>query len=246
MQVINGAKTFIISGVRADVVTVLARTGADPHGGLSFFAVDTATPGFSVSKALKKTGWRASDTAELSFDGCRIPVADRLGPEGAGFPTLMRTFEGERLALAINGTQLARIALEEALAYARQRQAFNRPIAGFQAIQHKLADMATQVASATTLTYAVAARLQAGDSVIAEVAMAKNHAAVVAREVTWQAVQIFGGMGYMRETLVERLARDATERFRAAGLQIVDARPAGFVDAEAGGARTHRLGVAVG
>ena len=207
--VLDGAKTFITSGVRADYVTVLARTGEDPHGGLTFFVVGKGMPGFTVGRALKKTGWWASDTAELHFEGVRVPVENRIGPEGSGFVALMQNFAGERLMLAVNGCALSMIALDEALAYARERRAFGRPIGKFQVTRHKLARMATQVASARALTYAAAARLDAGVSAMDELAMAKNHAAEVAREVCWEAVQIFGGMGYMRESLVERLARDA-------------------------------------
>lgn len=206
---LSGSKTFITSGVRADQVTVLARTGEDPHGGLTFFVVERGTPGFEVSKALKKTGWRASDTAELSFDGVRVPLENRIGPEGSGFLALMQNFEGERLMLAVNGHALAELALEDALAYARARTAFGRPIAKFQVTKHKLADMAIKVASAKALTYQVADRMRRGEHVPVEVAMAKNHAAAVAQDVCWEAVQIFGGMGYMRETRVERLWRDA-------------------------------------
>lgn len=207
--VLDGQKTFITSGVRADLVTVLARTGDDPHGGLTFFVVERGAPGFGVSRALSKTGWWASDTAELFFDGCRVPAACRLGPEGSGFVALMQNFERERLMLAVNGVALAEAALDDAIAYARQRQAFGRPIAKFQVIKHKLAEMATAVASAKALTYAAARRIADGRSAMTEVAMAKNHAALVARDVCWEAVQIHGGMGYMRETRVERWARDA-------------------------------------
>jgi acyl-CoA dehydrogenase len=207
--VLDGAKTFITSGVRADLVTVLARTGPDPHQGLSFFVVERGMPGFTVSRALKKTGWWASDTAELAFESVRVPVENRIGPEGSGFIALMKNFENERLMLAVNGHALAELALEEALAYARQREAFGRTIGRFQAIRHKLADMQTLVNSSKALTYACAEQMRRGEPAMLEVAQAKNHAAEVAREVCWEAVQIFGGMGYMRETLVERLARDA-------------------------------------
>ncbi|MCO4743448.1 MAG: acyl-CoA dehydrogenase family protein [Proteobacteria bacterium] len=206
---ISGAKTFITSGVRADLLTVLARTSDDPHQGLTFFVVERDMPGFSVSRALKKTGWWASDTAELAFDEVRVPVANRIGPEGSGFLALMQNFEAERLMLAVNGHALAECAFDEALAYAKQREAFGRTISRFQAIRHKLADMATQINSSKALTYASAARMQAGKPAMIEVAQAKNHAAAVARDVCWEAVQIFGGMGYMRESPVERLARDA-------------------------------------
>lgn len=207
--VIAGSKLFITSGVHADLVTVLARTSDDPHGGLTFFVVETERDGFEVSRSLKKTGWRASDTAELSFDGVRVPDDHRLGPEGSGFVALMQNFESERLLLAVQGHAIAETCLDEAAAWAKQREAFGRPIGRFQVIRHKLAEMATQVASAKALTYRVADAMNRGEKVVAEVAMAKNHAAMVAREVSWQAVQIHGGMGYMRETKVERLSRDA-------------------------------------
>lgn len=207
--VLDGAKMFITSGCRADLVTVLARTGDDPHGGLTFFVVERGTPGFSVSRALKKTGWRASDTAELVFEGARVPAENRLGDEGSGFVALMRNFQQERLALAFMGHATAEIALRDALEYARQREAFGRPIAKFQVIRHKLARMATQVTAARELSYAVARRVAAGEYLPAEVSMAKNFAAEVAEAVCREAVQVFGGMGYMRETRVERLSRDA-------------------------------------
>lgn len=207
--ILDGSKLFITSGMRADVVTVLARTGDDRHGGLTFFVVERGMPGFTASRALKKTGWRASDTAELSFDGVRVPAANRVGEEGSGFVALMQNFVGERLALAFMGHATAEVALRDALAYAREREAFGRPIGKFQVTKHKLARMATQVLASRTLNYALAERMRVGESPTAEVAMAKNFAAEVAMAVTYEAVQIFGGMGYMRESRVERLARDA-------------------------------------
>jgi acyl-CoA dehydrogenase len=220
--VVSGAKLFITSGVRADFLTTLVRTGPMPpsseargnppergHDGLSFLVIERDRPGVRVSRSLRKTGWRASDTAELAFDEVRVPVANRVGPEGAGFVTLMRNFQMERLALAAIGCATAEIALDEALRYARERTAFGRPVAGFQVTRHKLADMATRVVAARALTYQVAARVAAGAYLVGEVSMAKNLAAETAVSVTYDAVQIHGGMGYMRETLVERLARDA-------------------------------------
>lgn len=206
---LNGAKLFITSGVRADFVTVLARTGPDPHGGLTFFVVERDMPGFTISRALKKTGWRASDTAELAFADVRVPLSHRLGEEGSGFVALMRNFTGERLALAFFGHATAEIALRDAIAYAKQREAFGRAIAKFQVTKHKLARMATRVLASRELNYTVARRALAGEEVTAEVAMAKNLAAEVAVEVCYEAVQILGGMGYMRESRVERLSRDA-------------------------------------
>ena len=207
--VISGAKMFITSGVRADQVTVLCRTGQDRHGGLTFFVVEKGMPGYEVSKSLKKTGWLSSDTAELSFDEVRVPATNRIGDEGSGFLAIMRNFQNERLALATYGYATAEIVLEDARDYAKQRQAFNRPIAGFQVIRHKLAEMATEVLAAKTLTYEIARRMHAGEYLVGEVSMAKNFTAAVAQRTCYEAVQIFGGMGFMRETRVERLSRDA-------------------------------------
>jgi acyl-CoA dehydrogenase len=209
VYVLSGSKLFITSGVRADFVSVLARTGPDPHGGLTFFVVERDMPGYSVSRALKKTGWWASDTAELAFDGVRVPIENRIGEEGSGFVSLMRNFQYERLALAFYGHATAAIVLEDAIAYAKERQAFGRAIAGFQVTRHKLATMATQVNVARAFNYSIAERVMAGEYLVGEVSMAKNFSAEVAQEVCYEAVQIFGGMGFMRETRVERLSRDA-------------------------------------
>ena len=207
--ILNGSKTFITSGVRADQVTVLARTGEDKHRGLSFFVVERDMKGFSVSKSLKKTGWRASDTAELRFDDIRLPASHLIGEEGGGFNTLMHTFQGERIGLAAKGHGTAQVALNEAMAYARERKAFGKPLTGFQVTRHKLAELATQVTIAKTFNYILAKRIEDGAYLPREVSMAKNFSAKVAQHVCYEAVQIFGGMGYMRETLVERLSRDA-------------------------------------
>jgi acyl-CoA dehydrogenase len=207
--VINGAKTFITSGVRADYVSVLARTGPDPHGGLTFFIVEKGMKGFTVSRALKKTGWWASDTAELAFEEVEVPVENRIGDEGSGFISLMRNFQSERLGLAVMGHATAEIVLQDAIEYAKQREAFGRPIVGFQVTRHKLAKMATQVAVCKSFNYDLARRVMAGEYLVGETSMAKNFAAQVAVDVCYEAVQILGGMGYMRETRVERLSRDA-------------------------------------
>ena len=207
--VLNGSKMFITSGVRADLAVVLTRTSDDPHGGLTFFIVERGVPGFTVSKSLKKMGWWASDTAELAFDDCRVPAANRLGSEGTGFIALMQNFQMERLSLALYGHATAQMALSEAERYAREREAFGRPILGFQVIRHKLAKMATTVRAARCFNYQVAAAIHRGEQVVEAVSAAKNFSADVAKEVCDEAVQIFGGMGYMRETLVERLYRDA-------------------------------------
>jgi len=206
---VSGSKTFITSGMRADYYTVAVRTGDKGHGGISMLLIPRDTPGFTRGKKLKKTGWWASDTAELFFDEARVPVANLIGKENGGFAVIMTNFLRERLMLCLMGAMTARMALEMALDYTRERKAFGRPISGFQVTRHKLVDMATQVELATEYTYRCAALMQAGKAPIKEVAMAKNFTAEVAEQVTREAVQLFGGMGYMREARVERLARDA-------------------------------------
>lgn len=206
--VLNGAKTFITSGVRADFVTVLARTGPDPYKGLTFFVVERGTPGFSVSAKLKKMGWWASDTAELSFQECRIPAANRLGEEGTGFKAVMENFLHERIRLAAYGHATAEVALAEAEGYVKERRAFGRSLSDFQVIQHKLARMATLVRAAKCMNYQVAEAIRSGQKPIEAVCEAKNFSYESAKEVCDHAVQIFGGMGFMRETAVERLYRD--------------------------------------
>jgi len=206
--IINGSKTFITSGCRADQVTCAVRTGDEGAGGISMIVVEKGTPGFSVSKKLKKTGWWASDTAELFFDNCRVPAANLIGEENQGFYAIMINFQQERLALAVMANMTARMALEESIKYAKQREAFGKPLTGFQVTRHKLADMATLVEASTEFTYRVAAKIGAGVDQIKEVSMAKNFACSVSDKVTYDAVQLFGGYGYMREYIVERLYRD--------------------------------------
>ena len=206
---ISGAKMFITSGIRADYATVLCRTSDSKHGGLTFFVVEKGMKGYSASAPLKKTGWWASDTAELSFDEVRVPASNRLGDEGSGFVALMQNFQSERLALAFYGHATADIALRDSVAYVKERTAFGRPIVGFQVTRHKLAWMATQVAAARAFNYEITNRVVAGEYLVGEVSMAKNFAAKVAQDVCYEAVQLHGGAGYMRETRVERLSRDA-------------------------------------
>jgi acyl-CoA dehydrogenase len=209
--VITGAKTFITSGTRADFVTTAVRTGGPGHGGISLVVIEKGTPGFSVSKKLKKTGWWASDTAELHFDGCRVPVANRIGPENSAFPMIMMNFVAERLALAGQCVAIAELAYRESINYARERKVFGKPLMGMQVTRHKLADMASQIAAARALTGEVCTRaLKGNDPMVAGLAAkAKNVATDMCSFVCDQAVQLHGGYGYMRETLVERLYRDA-------------------------------------
>jgi acyl-CoA dehydrogenase len=207
--VVDGSKTFITSGCRADFVTTAVRTGGEGHGGISLLVIEKGTPGFTVSKKLAKTGWWASDTAELSFDECRVPVKNLIGEEGQGFYAIMMNFVTERLALAGQCVAIAELAYRESVKYARERQAFGKTLVAFQVTRHKLADMASRLAAARALTGEVATRFTRGEQVPALAAMAKNSATDMCSFVCDQAVQIHGGNGYMREYLVERLYRDA-------------------------------------
>lgn len=205
---VSGSKTFITSGVRADVYTVAVRTGEPGFAGISLLLIEKGTPGFTVGRSLKKMGWWASDTAELFFDDCRVPVGNLIGAENMGFACIMGNFQNERLALALMANMTAALALEESLKWARQREAFGKPIGKFQVIKHRLAEMATALEVSREFTYRQAAKMAAGQSVIKEISMAKNVATDTADRITHDAVQILGGLGYMRESLVERLYRD--------------------------------------
>ena len=206
--VVNGSKTFITSGHRADQITCAVRTGAEGAHGISLLIIESTSPGYSVSDKLKKTGWWASDTAQIFFDDCRVPAANLLGEENMGFYTLMENFQGERLILAVMANMIARLALEASIAYAKERRAFGRKLKGFQVTRHKLVDMATLVEVSREFTYRVAAKIDAGMNQVKEISMAKNFACSVSDKVTYEAVQIFGGYGCMRGYLVERLFRD--------------------------------------
>ncbi|TEH47580.1 acyl-CoA dehydrogenase family protein [Pseudomonas aeruginosa] len=205
---VSGSKTFITSGVRADYYTVAVRTGGEGFAGISLLLVEKGTAGFSVGRKLKKMGWWASDTAELFFDDCRVPAENLIGVENAGFACIMANFQSERLALAVMANMTAQLALEESLRWAREREAFGKPIGKFQVLRHRLAEMATQLEVSREFTYRQAAKMAAGKSVIKEISMVKNFATDVADRLTYDAVQVLGGMGYMRESLVERLYRD--------------------------------------
>ncbi|ABA73552.1 MULTISPECIES: acyl-CoA dehydrogenase family protein [Pseudomonas] len=205
---VSGSKTFITSGVRADYYTVAVRTGAPGFGGISLLLIEKSTPGFTVGRQLKKMGWWASDTAELFFDDCRVPVGNLIGAENMGFACIMGNFQSERLALALMANMTAQLALEESVKWAKEREAFGKPIGKFQVIKHRLAEMATTLEVSREFTYRQAAKMAAGQSVIKEISMAKNFATDTSDRITNEAVQILGGLGYVRESLVERLYRD--------------------------------------
>jgi acyl-CoA dehydrogenase len=207
--VVNGAKTFITSGVRADFVTTAVRTGDAGYGGISLLVVEKDTPGFTVSRKLDKMGWRSSDTAELSYSDARVPVGNLVGAENSGFAQIMTQFVAERLALAVQAYAVAARCLELTIQWVRQRQTFGRPLAQRQVVRHKIAEMARQTDVARRYVREVAVRYLAGEDVITEVAMAKNTAVYACDFVVNEAVQLFGGLGYMRESEVERHYRDA-------------------------------------
>ncbi len=207
--VVNGAKTFITSGVRADFVTTVVRTGGDGHRGISLLVIEKGTPGFTVSRKLDKMGWLCSDTAELSFADCRVPAANLVGAENTGFVQVAQQFVSERLSLAVDAYATAQRCLDLTVAYARQRHTFGRPLISRQVVQHKLVAMRQKIELAKAYTRSVVLGYVAGESPIAEACVAKNAAVEACDWVVDQAVQVHGGMGYMRESEVERHYRDA-------------------------------------
>ena len=214
VYVVNGAKTFITSGVRADFVTTAVRTGGPSesrpgHAGLSLLVVEKGTPGFTVDRSLAKMGWHCSDTAELSFVDVEVPVANLVGEENAGFYYIAEQFVVERLALAVHAYGIAARSLELTAAYCRDRQTFGKPLIANQVVRHRLVEMRRQVEVARTYTREVARRHAAGENVTAEVCLAKQTACDTATYVCDQAVQLHGGTGYMHGTEVERHYRDA-------------------------------------
>ncbi len=206
--VVDGTKTFITSGARADWVTVAVRTGGPGYPGLSLIVVPTDAPGFSVVRRLDKMGWRCSDTAELSFDGCRVPAENLVGAEGTGFLQLAAQFVVERISLAVQAYATAQRCLELATAWTRERQTFGRPLASRQLVRHQLVEMHRQVDVARVYTRQVAQRHAAGEEVIAEAALAKNTAVAACEHVAYQAVQLHGGAGFIADLEVERHYRD--------------------------------------
>ncbi|MFE9747490.1 acyl-CoA dehydrogenase family protein [Saccharothrix saharensis] len=207
--VVNGTKTFITSGDRADFVTTAVRTGGPGYQGISLLVVEKGTPGFAVDRRLEKMGWHCSDTAELSFVDVRVPAANLVGPENGGFALVMRQFQVERISLAVQAYATAQRCLDLALSYVRQRETFGKPLIARQVVRHRLVDMAQRIDLARTYTREVAVRVAAGEEVVAQVCFAKNAAVEACSFVVDAAVQLHGGAGYLRDTEVERHYRDA-------------------------------------
>jgi acyl-CoA dehydrogenase len=214
--ILNGSKMFITNGATADLYFVAARvtpSAGDPdtarrHRGISMFLVERDTPGFTVSRTLEKTGMHASDTAELAFQDVRVPAANLLGREGAGFYEVMRVFQRERLVASLHAVSMSERALEDTVAYVRERRAFGGPLAEKQVVRHKLADLASSLEATKALTYAACLKFQAGEEAVREVSMAKLLSGEVANRIAFDCVQLHGGYGYMREYPIERFARD--------------------------------------
>jgi butyryl-CoA dehydrogenase len=207
--VLSGVKQFITSGAQADVAIVFAVTGAaGGKKGMSAFIVDTKTPGYRVARIEDKLGQRASDTAQIAFENCEVPVENRLGDDGDGYRIALSNLEGGRIGIAAQSVGMARAALDAAIAYARERQAFGKPIAEHQAVSFRLADMATQVDVARQMVWHAAALRDAGHPCLKEASMAKLFASEMAERVASEALQIHGGYGYVSDFPVERIYRD--------------------------------------
>jgi len=208
--VLDGRKMFITNGVHGDLYFVAAKTGAPGRGrDISMFIVEKGTPGFSVARPLKKHGWLSSDTAELMFDQCRLPADALLGQEHKGFYALVKNLQNERIVLGAQAMGEAARAIELALDWVTQRKAFGATLWDKQALRHKLAWRASQVEAVRALVYTTAWRDAQGQQVSREVSMIKALAGTLVNEVLYDCVQVHGGMGYMRECAIERMARDA-------------------------------------
>ena len=208
--ILNGTKCWITHGISAEVAVIIARTG-EPRtsGNATAFIVERGTPGFNAGKKENKLGMRASETAEIIFDNCRIPDANRIGEVGDGFRQALKVLDGGRISIAALSLGIAKGAYEAALKYAQERHQFDQPIANFQGISFKLADMATEIAAAELLIAKAADMKNRGESVTESGAIAKYYASEVAVKVSNDAVQIFGGYGYTKDFPVEKFYRDS-------------------------------------
>lgn len=205
--VVNGQKMFITSGMRADFYTVAVRTGGAGRGGLSLLLIERDTPGFERT-ALKKMGWWCSDTAALYFDDCRVPVDNLIGEEGEGFRVIMQNFNPERLGLAAGAIGFARVCVEEAIAYARERETFGKRLIDHQVIRHKIVDMLQRVNASQAYLEQIAWQIDAGRSPVADICMLKNQATTTMEFCAREAMHVLGGAGYIRGGKVERIYRE--------------------------------------
>jgi citronellyl-CoA dehydrogenase len=206
--VVDGAKTFITNGKRADFITLAVRTGEPGYKGISLILFPTDTKGFSVGRLLEKVGNHASDTAELAFDNCRVPARYLLGQENYGFYYIMQNFQGERLAAAILAVAGSQALWDDTVAYARSREAFGRPILKFQVWRHKLVEHLTTIEAARRLTYHACDLFNRGEPAVEAISMAKLYACDAAQRVVYDLQQLHGGYGYIEEYHVARAFRD--------------------------------------
>jgi len=205
--VVNGSKTFITSGMRADFITTAVRTGEAGMGGISVLVIEGNTPGLSRTP-LHKMGWWCSDTATLYFDNCRVPVENRIGAENAGFMAIMLNFNNERIMISAQAIASAQVCYDEALAYARERQTFGKPLIRNQVIRHKLADMKMRIDAVKAQLELLAWRVWKGATPVAELSLLKNLATETFERVAGEAMQVLGGAGYLQGSKVERLYRE--------------------------------------
>lgn len=233
--IVDGSKTFITSGMRADLLTVAVRTGGDGADGLSLLVIEGEPDGLSRTP-LKKMGWWCSDTATLYFEGVRVPVSNRIGPEGAGFPMLMTNFNRERLGLAALALGFAKLCLCETAAYARERIVFGRPLIDNQVIRHKLADMTMRIQATQGCLETLTWRVGQGEEPVADICLAKNQASLTMEFCAREAVQTLGGAGYIRPHAVERIYREVRVNAIGGGaeeiLRDLAARQLGFTGGE--------------
>ncbi len=209
--VLNGAKTFITNGVLGDVFCIAAKTDSNgaPSQSVTMFIVEKGMEGFSISRSLKKHGWNSSDTAELSFVDVRVPVENVLGQEGRGFYEIMKNFQNERLVLGAMAMGESQAAIEMTVQFVKDRKAFGAPLWEKQAIRQRLAELSAKVEAGRQMIYATAARAAAGEELVREVSMIKSYCGELVNEVMYACVQFHGGMGFMRESAIERMSRDA-------------------------------------
>ncbi len=206
--IVNGKKDFVTCGGRADQITCAVRTGGEGAHGISLLVIEAGTPGYSVKRGRKFMGWWSAEIVEIELKDCRVPISNRIGNENEGFYSIMANFQMERLHLSVIANTSSQVAYEEAMAYSKEREVFGKEIFNYQVTQHKLVDMLTLLEATKAFTYQVAAKIGAGIDQTKEIAMVKNFACDASNKIIYDAVQLFGGKGYVRGYVVERLFRD--------------------------------------